>query len=91
MAIILYDNGARLGEVTDWQIANKPSVYKTFLGKTVLSTPANDECTFISPKPVKRKSNLMIVENGKREYHLQVIKVTGSTSVAAKILKKIEL
>ena len=88
MANILYDNGIKVGEISDWQVANMPPVYKTFLGKTVLSIPANDECTFISPKPVKRKSSLVVIENGKYEYHLKVVKVTGSTAVAAKILKK---
>lgn len=85
---ILFDQGKRLGEVSDWLVQSLPPVYKNVLGKTVLSTPANNECSFISPKPVKRKSLLSIVEDGKWEYVLQIVSVKEATLVTAKIIEK---
>ena len=89
---ILYDEGKKVGELSDWTLIKSEPVYKTFLGKTVLSIPSNDECTFVSPKPVNHKrSKLTVVENGKTEYVLQIVRVTGSTAVAAKIMNKTTL
>ncbi len=85
---ILFDQGKRLGEVSNWQIQSLPPVYKNVLGKTVLSTPANNECNFISPKPVKRKSLLSVVEDEKWEYVLQIVSIKEATLVTAKIIEK---
>ncbi len=100
MKYILYENGRRLGEVSEWLFSQKPPEYKTVLGKTFLSVPGNDQCTFISPKPVNRKrSYFIVVENENppqtkplnknqtsREIQIQILKVVGGTSVIAKIL-----
>ncbi len=85
---ILFDQGKKLGEISDWTVQALPPVYKNVLGKTVLSTPANNECRFVSPKPVKRKSILSIIEDGKWEYLLQIVSVKEATLVTAKILEK---
>lgn len=85
MARILFDDDKLIGEITDWAQKAEPAVYKTFLGKTALLTPANNECSFVSPKPVKRKSKLTIVEDKKIRYDLEIVKVVGGTEIVAKI------
>ncbi len=88
MAHILFDQGKKLGEISEWVVVTQPPAYKNVLGKTVLLTPANDECTFVSPKPVNRKSKLTIIEDEKRELTLQLKMVKGGTSITAKILSQ---
>jgi hypothetical protein len=85
MARILYDDGKKIGEIEEWSQREDPPTYKTFLGKTALLKPANNECTFVSPKPVHRKSRLTIIEDSKIRYVLEVIKVVGGTQIIAKI------
>ncbi|RYZ70157.1 MAG: hypothetical protein EOP05_13705 [Proteobacteria bacterium] len=87
MKRVLFDDGVKVGEVEDWAQRSDPPTYKTFLGKTALLAPANNECTFVSPKPVKRKSKLTVIEDGKLKYELQVVQLVGGTEVTAKILK----
>lgn len=90
MARMLFDDGKLVGEISDWAQKTDPPVYKTFLGKTALLTPANDECSFVSPKPVHRKAKLVVVEDKKIRYELQITKVVGGTEIIAKILKRTE-
>ena len=85
MARVLYDNGKEIGEITEWTMRIDPPVERTFLGKTALIKPANDECTFVSPKPVSRRSKLTVVEDGKKRFVLEIIKVVGGTKIQAKI------
>ena len=91
MKSILYENGKRIGEISDWVVAKNEPVYKNVLGKTVLSVPANSECSFISPKPVNRKSQLTLIQDGKVELTLQVKSVKGATFVAALIISQKDL
>jgi hypothetical protein len=91
MASILYDDGKKIGEISEWTRKSEPAAYKTFLGKTALMTPANDECSFTSPKPVNRKSKLTVVEDSKTRYVLEVVKVVGGTQITAKIKEQIAL
>jgi hypothetical protein len=90
MARILYDGTTKIGEIEDWTKREEPATYKTFLGKTALLAPANNECTFTSPKPVSRKSKLTVVEDSKTRYVLEVQKVVGGTQVIAKIKEMTE-
>ncbi|MBC7372094.1 MAG: hypothetical protein H7326_11040 [Bdellovibrionaceae bacterium] len=90
-SLILYDAGKRVGEISDWSVAALPPIYKNVLGKSVLSTPANDECTFVSPKPVTRKSQLVVIEDGKWEITLRLVMIKGGTAVTAKITSKVAL
>lgn len=91
MKRVLFDDGVKVGEVEVWAQRSDPPTYKTFLGKTALLAPANNECTFVSPKPIKRKSKLTVIENGKLKYELQVLRAVGGTEVTAKILKTTEV
>ena len=91
MAYILFENGKKVGEISDWAVASQEPVYKNVLGKVVLSVPANNECSFVSPKPVNRKSKLIVIKDGVREFNLQVKTVKGATFVTAKIISQKDL
>lgn len=91
MAHILFDHGKKIGEVSSWTNSTLPPAYKNVLGKTVLLAPANDECTFISPKPLNRKSQLTVIQDGKVELLLQLKSIKDGTVVVAKILKKTDI
>lgn len=79
MAFILYDQGKKLGEVENWVVVKNKSEYKNILGKQVLAAAKYDECSFVSPKPVERRSSLVVIENGQFEYQLKVKWVEGTT------------
>lgn len=91
MERLLYDNEQLIGPISDWVQKEDPPVYKTFLGKTVLVSSANDICSFVSPKPVKRKSKLTVVENKKRRLTLEILKAIGGTQIQAKIKSVVDL
>jgi len=91
MKHLLFNDGKLVGEISGWVQREDPPAYKTFLGKTVLMSPANSECSFVSPKPVSRKMKLTVVEDKKLRYILEVTKVTGGTQVVAKIKERVEL
>lgn len=88
MSYILFDNGKKVGEISDWTVASQEPVYKNVLGKVVLSVQANVECSFVSPKPVNRKSKLIVIKDGVREFNLQVKSVKGATFVTALIISQ---
>jgi hypothetical protein len=88
---ILYDHGKKVGEVADWKVTKSVPVEKNVLGKIILVAAKNDECSFISPKPVNRRSQLNVIENGLMEYSLLVKAVKGSINVSAEILAKRKL
>lgn len=88
MAYILFDHGKKVGEISDWTVAVHEPIFKNVLGKTVLSVPANNECTFVSPKPVNRKSQLIVIQDGKQEFNLKIKAVKGSTYVTALIVSQ---
>jgi hypothetical protein len=87
MAMILFDEGKKVGEISDWNLIVQPPVYKNILGKEVLSSPSKQECTFTSPKPVTRKSKLTIKEDGKKDIALELKSVKGGTLITAVIAK----
>lgn len=91
MAYILFENGKKVGEISDWVVASQEPVFKNVLGKVVLSVPANNECSFVSPKPVNRKSKLLVVKDSVREFNLQVKTVKGATFVTAVIISQKDL
>lgn len=88
MAQILYDHGKKIGEISSWSLEFQEPVYKNVLGKIVLSTPANNVCTFVSPKPVNRKSKLSIIQDAELEYVLQLKMIKGGTFVTAVVISK---
>ena len=82
MAHVLFDQGKKLGEVSEWKLTPYEPVYKDVLGKTVLMPATNDVCSFVTPKPVSRKTQLTILEDQKRELVLQIKSVKGMTVTA---------
>lgn len=88
MAHILYEKGKKLGEVSEWQLTLSEPVYKDVLGKMVLMPAAHDVCSFVTPKPVSRKTQLTIIEDQKKEFVLQIKSVKGMTVTASIVLRK---
>lgn len=91
VAATLYENGKKIGEVEDWAITVKPAESKKVLGKEFVTTPSSNQCTFTSPKPVRRKSELIIIVDEICEYTLGEAKITSGVKVSAKILKSRKL
>ncbi|MBC7421511.1 MAG: GNAT family N-acetyltransferase [Bdellovibrio sp.] len=91
MAFILFEKGKKIGEIADWAVTSQEPFYKNILGKMVLSQPLKDECTFVSPKPINRKAQLTVIENGTRQFDLQIKSVKGSTWVTATIVSQSDL
>lgn len=91
MAYVLFENGKKVGEISDWAVEAHEPVYKDVLGKRVLSVPKNNQCTFVSPKPVNHKSQLTVIHDGRHEFILKINKVTGATSVSALIVSQQDL
>ena len=83
MTHILFDKGVKLGEVSEWKLTPYEPVYKDVLGKLVLMPVTNDICSFITPKPVSRKTQLTIIEDRKTEMVLQIKSVKGMTVTAS--------
>lgn len=90
MSYILFDQGKKLGEVSDWKLTLSEPVYKNVLGKNVLMPATNDLCSFVTPKPVSRKTQLKIIENHQQEFTLQIKSVKGMT-VTAFIISRTQL
>ena len=82
MAQVLFDKGKKLGEVSEWILIPYKPIYKEVLGKNVLMPATNDLCSFVTPKPVSRKTQLTILEDQKRELVLQIKSVKGMTVTA---------
>lgn len=90
MTHVLYDQGKKLGEVSEWELLPYKPVYKDILGKLVLIPVTNDMCSFVTPKPVSRKTQLTIIEDKKQELVLQIKSVKGMT-VTASIISRNDL
>lgn len=87
MPMILFADGKRVGEISDWKLTERFSEKRMVLGKEILMPKPNDLCQFISPKPVNRRNELR-VEDGKTQYHLSEIKVVGGTQVTSTVKSK---
>ncbi len=83
MTHILFDQGKKLGEVSEWKLTPYEPVYKDVLGKSVLMPVTNDICSFVTPKPVSRKTQLTIIEDQNLELVLQIKSVKGMTVTAS--------
>ena len=90
MSHLLFDQGKKIGVVSEWKLTPYEPVYKNVLGKNVLMPATPDVCSFVTPKPVSRKTQLTIVEDQKIELVLQIKSVKGMM-VTALIIEKNEL
>lgn len=82
---VLYDDKKEIGEILDWTVVEAPAESKTVLGKTFHVTRPTQQCSFVSPKPVNRKSKLRVIVDRKTELVLTNIKVKAGTEVSATI------
>lgn len=85
MAHVLYENGKKVGEVTDWIQTERLPQTKLVLGKSIITQKLNDQCTFTSPKVVSRKSELTIITDKVLKLSLGDVKVKDGTYVTATI------
>lgn len=88
MAHVLFAQGKKLGEVSEWKLTPYEPVYKDVLGKRVLMPAKSDVCSFVTPKPVSRDMQLTIIEDRKLEMILQITSVKGMTVTASIISRK---
>ena len=87
MAYILFEKGKKIGEISDWILNLRPAEIKNVLGKEVLMLKPKDQCTFTSPKPIPKRSDLILIFDRKVEYILKVTFVRGGTFVTADVLE----
>ena len=85
MAMILFDDGKKLGEISEWSEHQRPVEMKMVLGKDVLSQSSKIEWQFVSPKPVNRRSQLWVIIDGKTKATLKDLKITGGTKITATV------
>lgn len=83
MKHILYDQGKKLGEISEWKLTPYAPVYKDILGKMALMPATKDMCSFVTPKPVSRKTQLTIIEDQKQKLVLEIKSVKGMTVTAS--------
>ena len=82
---ILFENGKKIGEISDWSLTEREAEKRMVLGKEILMPKPKDQCVFSSPKPVNRKSELVVIEDGKLRYRLENAKVKDGTLVTATV------
>ncbi len=88
MALILFEGRKKIGVISDWVLIEKPAEVKNVLGKDVLMPKPKDQCTFTSPKPIPRRSDLILIFDHKIEYVLKATFVRGGTFVTAEIIEQ---
>ncbi len=87
MAYVLFEKGKKIGEISDWVLTERPAELRNVLGKEILMPKPMDQCTFTSPKPIPRRSELILIFDRKIEYQLRTTFVRGGTFVTADILQ----
>ena len=88
MAAVLFEKGKKIGEISEWVLTEGKAEVRNVLGKEILMPKSKDHCTFTSPKPVPRRSDLILIVDRKIEYKLKVTYVRGGTFVTADIVEQ---
>ena len=88
MALVLFADGKKVGEISDWKLNERLAEKRMVLGKEILMPKPNDQCQFTSPKPVNRRMELVVVAEDKTRYALSEIRVNGGTEVTATVKSK---
>lgn len=91
MPYILYENGKKIGEISDWKITELPAPTRMVLGKLITLPKPKDQCTFVSPKPVQRKSELLVVQDNKFEFQIRSTYVKDGTFITGDVLDQRKL
>jgi hypothetical protein len=81
----LFADGKKLGEISAWKLIERLPETKTVLGKHILTQKPKDQCEFISPKPVNRKSQLWLISDKKIKWTLTEVKVKDGTFITATV------
>jgi hypothetical protein len=86
MARIVWCEGERLGEISDWSMTDRPAEKRMVLGKEILMPKPKDQCQFVSPKPIHWKKKVWVIEDGKIKYTLGELKIQHGTNVTATVM-----
>lgn len=86
--LVLFEDGIRVGEVSEWKRTERFAEKKVVLGKEIVTQKPKDQCEFVSPKPVNRKKSLWLIADGKKKIVLSEIKVKAGTFVTATIAEE---
>ncbi len=88
---ILFENGKKVGEVSDWILSDRPAERRMLLGKEVMMPKPKDQCTFASPKLIGKKSELVVIEDSQKRYVLKDVKVRAGTLVTATVAETVQI
>ena len=88
MPLVLFADGKKVGEISEWKLNERAAEKRMVLGKEILMPKPNDQCQFVSPKPVNRRNELIVVGDDKSRFVLSEIRVTGGTQVTATVKSK---
>jgi len=88
MTYILFSDGVRIGEISEWALTERAAEKKFVLGKEILTHKPNDQCKFVSPKPVKWKSKMWLISSGKEKLVLADLDVRHGTMITATISER---
>ncbi|MEK7355046.1 MAG: hypothetical protein AAB250_01255 [Bdellovibrionota bacterium] len=81
----LFEDGKKIGEISEWKRVERFPEKKTVLGKEIVTKKPKDQCHFVSPKPVSWKKRLWIIADDGTKLTLTDVKVKGATTVTATI------
>lgn len=81
----LFEDGKRVGEISDWQRTERFAEKRMVLGKEIMMKKPKDQCTFVSPKPVNWRKRLWLIADDGTKLMLSDVQVKGVTSVTASI------
>jgi hypothetical protein len=90
MAMILYEDGKEVGEVSEWELVERMPEKKMVLGKEIITGKPKDLCHFVSPKPVSWKKRLWLIADDGMKIHLSEVNVRGATTVTATIVERVK-
>lgn len=103
MNYILFSDGKEIGEISEWKLTERPAIKKQVLGKEIGVQEQNDECQFVSPKPVKWKSKLWLISIAESSSRLSTganhsiklvladLKVAHGTMITATVSERIKI
>jgi hypothetical protein len=91
MTYILFSDGTEIGEIYEWQLTERPAIKKMVLGKEIGVQKPNDECQFVSPKPVKWKSKLWLISSDNVKLVLADLNIKHGTMITASVSERIKI
>lgn len=83
--MILYEDGKKVGEISEWKRIERFAEKRVVLGKELEMKKPKDQCSFVSPKPVRWKKPLWLIADDGTKLTLSEVKVVSGTKVTATI------